>query len=99
MQFKEKFVAFVDILGFQELVKSAEAGTGLTLAEILELVSKLGSPDEQERFAKHGPTTCPFSKYLQPDLDFKITQISDCVIVSAEVSPAGLINLVSHCWG
>jgi hypothetical protein len=34
---------------------------------------------------------------VQRDLDFRVTQISDCVIVSAEVSPAGVINLLQHC--
>ena len=43
--------------------------------------------------------TCPNSRYIQRDLDFRLTQLSDCVIVSSEVSPAGVINLVSHCWG
>jgi hypothetical protein len=28
-----------------------------------------------------------------------LTQISDCVIVSSEISPAGVINLLNHCWG
>ena len=31
-------------------------------------------------------------------MDFDVTQISDCVIVSSEVSPAGAINLIGHCW-
>ena len=43
-------------------------------------------------------------KSLRADLiDPKIAahhgRISDCAIVSAEVSPAGVISLVWHCWG
>lgn len=99
MQFAGKFIGFVDVLGFKEHVRAAESGTGMSLPELLELVRKLGSPEDRNRFVKHGPTTCPQSTFVQRDLDFRVTQISDCAIVSAEVSPAGLINLISHCWG
>lgn len=99
MEFKEKFVAFVDLLGFKKLVEAAEAGTGMALTELLEVLKKFGSPEERNKFGMYGPTVCPESTYLQRDLDFCLTQISDCVIVSSEVSPAGVINLVNHCWG
>ncbi len=98
IEFKDKFIGFIDILGFKELVEAAEAGTGMTLTQLLELLNDLGSPKDQARFTKHGPTTCPESIYVQRDLNFRVTQISDCVVVSSEVSPAGVINLVSHCW-
>jgi len=97
-EFKEKFIGFVDILGFKEMVKAAEAGTGMPLTELLEMLKNLGASDDRKRFENRGPTICPQSTYIQRDLDFRVTQISDCVIVSGEVSPAGLINLVNHCW-
>jgi hypothetical protein len=56
-------------------------------------------PEDRKKFAEHGPMTCPRSKYVQRDIDFQLTQISDCMVVSTEVSPAGVINLVRHCWG
>lgn len=99
MEFKDKFVGFVDILGFKQMVEAAEIGTGMSLKDLLETLKHLGNPEDQEHIRKYGPTTCPQSKYIQRDLDFRLTQISDCVIVSSEVSPAGVINLVSHCWG
>lgn len=99
MEFKDKFIAFVDILGFKGLVEEAAAGTGLALSELLELLKNFGSPEERDKFTKHGPMTCPQSAYLQRDLNFRLTQLSDCAIVSTEISPAGVINLVSHCWG
>ncbi len=43
--------------------------------------------------------TCPESSRVQKDLSFMVTQISDCAIISCEVSPAGVVNLISHCWG
>lgn len=99
MEFKEKFIGFVDVLGFKNMVEAAEAGTGMALKELLEVIEHLGKTEDQEKFKKYGPTTCPQSRYLQRDLDFQLKQISDCVIVSSEISPAGVINLVNHCWG
>jgi hypothetical protein len=98
-EFKDKFIGFVDILGFKEMVKAAEAGTGVRLSELLENTKALGTPDDRKLLEKIGPTVCPDSAHVQRDLDFQLTQVSDCVIVSTEVSPAGVINLVNHCWG
>lgn len=97
--FTTKFIAFVDILGFKRFVADAEQGTGFDLERILSLLSYLGTGKERERFEKSGPTCCPCAPYVERHLDFRVTQISDCVIVSSEVSPAGIINLANHCWG
>src|SRR5690606_12247136 len=98
-RFAEKIIAFVDVLGFKSLVAAAESGTGPSLIELLELLTLLGKGTERSRFEESGPTICPCAPYVRRDLDFRVTQISDCAILSAEVSPAGAINLVSHCWG
>ena len=97
--FTDKFIAFVDILGFKKIVSDAEKGVGFDLEHILSLVSYLGTGKERESFEKSGPICCPGAPYVERHLDFRVTQISDCVIVSTEVSPAGIINLVSHRWG
>ena len=99
MKFEDKFIAFVDVLGFKSMVDASEKGTGMALPELMEAVAKLGNQEDENKFKTYGPTTCPRSKFLQRGLNFKVTQISDCVIVSSEVSPAGIINLISHCWG
>lgn len=99
MKFEDKFIAFVDVLGFKNMVEASEAGTGMTLPEIVECLSKLGTREDEERILRRGATICPGSMCIEKNLNFRITQISDCVIVSSEISPAGLINLVSHCWG
>lgn len=99
MDFKEKFIAFVDVLGFKDLVARAERGDGLPLVKILELLPKLGRAGAREFFEKYGPKTCPAAVRVQRDLDFFATQVSDCVIMSAEISPAGGINLVEQAWG
>ena len=98
MEFKEKFIAFVDILGFKNLVRAAEAGTGMPLDDLLKLAGRLRSPLGRDQRPTGGTGICPNSPCLQSDLDFCVTQISDCVLVSSEISPAGIINLVNHCW-
>jgi hypothetical protein len=99
MEFVERFIGYVDVLGFESLVEAAEVGTGLSLNELISLLKDLGTSDERLRFERNGPIVCPQSSYSTRNLDFRITQVSDCVVVSAEVSPAGVINLVNHCWG
>lgn len=90
IEFKDKFIGFVDILGWEKKVEAAEAGTGLSLAELIDVLKELGTPEDQSRFEQYGPMTCPASTYIQRDLDFRLTQVSDCVIVSSEISPAGV---------
>lgn len=97
MQYEDKFVAFVDILGWRQIVKASEEETGRSLPELLDALSKLGTQEDQDEFNRTGPTICPMSRRTQKNLNFKITQVSDCAIVSAEVSPAGAINLIAHC--
>lgn len=99
MMLTDKFIAFIDILGFKELVTKAEAGAGVTNAEILEFVQLLAGDRTRASYERHGPNICPQSRALRRDLDYVVTQISDSVVFSYEVSPAGAINLVSQCWG
>ncbi len=98
-EFRDKFIGFADILGFKRMVEAAAAGTSMPLGELLECLKYLGGPADQEHFRKYGPTMCPETAYVQRDLDFQLSQVSDCVVVSSEVSPAGAINLINHCWG
>ncbi len=99
MGLKEKFIAFVDILGWKEKINASEAGSGMSLDELIDAARDLGTPEDKANIEKYGPMICPQSAYVRRDLDFQLTRISDCVVVSSEVSPAGVINLVSHCWG
>ena len=97
MEFEDKFVGFIDILGWKNLVADAEAGRGLSLDGLLELAATLGRSTDGDVREVH-PAWCPQSPRSSPNLDFQVTQISDCVVVSCEVSPAGAINLIAHCW-
>lgn len=99
VEFKDKFIAFIDVLGFKSMIEAAEEGRGRSLAEIREILGELGREKDKAFYQKYGPQVCPQSTFAQKDLDFQVTQVSDCAVVSAEVSPAGVINLVNHCWG
>lgn len=59
--FEDKFIAFIDVLGFKGMVASSEAGTGMELPELLELLKKLGDGSERVQFDKYGPTCCPMA--------------------------------------
>ncbi len=98
MEFKEKFIGFIDILGFKQLVVAAERGEGLQLSEIVGLTHKLNRGNRRQYFEKYGPEMCPAASFVQRNLDFQATQISDCVVMSTEISPAGGINLISQAW-
>lgn len=98
MQFKDKFIGFVDILGFESLVKRAERVEGITLSSIQEALDDLGSEADKETLGKYGPSICPNALRIKSDVDFQLTQVSDCVIISTEISPAGVITLINHCW-
>jgi|CXWL01.1.fsa_nt_gi hypothetical protein len=97
-QFKEKFIAFVDILGFKQMVAAAERGGRPDLNTILRLREKLGRSKDHRDIREHGPCICPSAPFIHKDLDFQLSQVSDCAVISAEISPAGAINLISHIW-
>lgn len=96
-EFKEKFIAFVDILGFKSLVEAAENNSGLSIAELNKLRAALEYKETRTLVQQYGPMVCPDSPRIERNLDFQISQASDCTVVSAEISPAGIINLVAHC--
>lgn len=95
-QLRDKFVAFVDILGFKSKIEAAESGSGPPLSELLEICGELECRSYVRSIAAHGPMICPESRHESRDLDYRVTQISDCAIISSEVSPAGIINLAEH---
>jgi hypothetical protein len=93
--YEEKFVAFVDILGFKSLIEnSVSANDAVSIAR---MIKRLGSDNDTTLYREDGAEICPDSKKHRDDLGFRISQVSDCVVVSAEVSPAGAINIVNYC--
>ena len=95
-EFREKFIAFVDILGFEAKVADAAGHEELQLADLLGFCASLSQEAHTKDIADVGPMICPESPCVARNLDYQVTQISDCAIISAEVSPAGVINLLHH---
>jgi len=93
VEFRDKFVAYLDVLGFKTFVEAAEAGASTNLNEARAVLKEYGST---ERWSRRG-MYCPESRYVQRDRDFRVLQVSDCIVASSEISPAGVINLVSYC--
>ncbi|HEY0313214.1 MAG TPA: hypothetical protein VGC56_12045 [Allosphingosinicella sp.] len=85
-EFQEKFVAFIDILGFKAMVEAAERGERRTVAEVREILDQLAGAGKAASIRTHGPTTCPCSPRVRQDLAFEVTQISDAVFGT---DPAG----------
>lgn len=99
MNYEDKFIAFIDILGFKNIVeRSEQGGAGApTVDWILELVKAFGSSHEEDH-ALSGARVAAMPD-VERDLNFRVTQISDCAVISAELSPGGLTALVHHCYG
>jgi hypothetical protein len=97
-QASDRFIGFVDLLGFSQMVRASERGSGPSLDELLDAAKRLGDSTDTEQFTKYGPPICPAARRIRDDLDFQLTQVSDGVVVSSEVSPAGVINIIGHCW-
>ena len=95
----EKFIGYIDILGYSALTKAAEAGNGFSFAEMSDLLKMLGSESDRKRYVEDGPSLCPMAPRVRNDIDFQIAQVWDSVVISTEVSPAGVANIISHCFG
>jgi hypothetical protein len=97
IELSEKFIGFVDIMGFKSLMARADAGNGMSHSELFDILKLLGSDKDRAERIKYGSKICPQAPCLQRDVDFHITQQFDCAVVSAELSPAGAINVIWHC--
>jgi hypothetical protein len=73
VKFDDKFIAFIDVLGFKSMVSASESGHGMSLAELMECLSKLGSSKDEHEFERDGPAMCPQSKYIRQNLNSKVT--------------------------
>lgn len=94
-KYEQRFVAFVDILGFHELVKHSVKNDDAD--SIGRMIHRLAPDADIELYKQTGAEVCPDSRRINHDLAVQITQVSDCVIISAEISPAGAINIINYC--
>lgn len=79
-------------------MRKAASGEGLTLGELSEILAALGPDADAGQVEGLGPPVHCAAPRIAGDIDLRISSVSDCVLVSAEISPAGIIHLVSHCW-
>jgi hypothetical protein len=80
--FQDRFIAFIDVMGFKDMIEQAEQGEGRSVDEIREILETLANHKSKSFFQKHGPQLCPCSPRIDNHLAFEITQVSDCAIVS-----------------
>jgi hypothetical protein len=88
----------MDILGFASHMEKADTGGALSLSDLHAAARLLGSDEDISAVREWGPELCPAAPKMRDDVDFQLTQVSDCVVVSTEVSPAGAITIINHCW-
>ncbi len=93
-EFKTKYIAFIDILGFKSLITKAENGE-VSIGEIKGILRDLGNLKFAEEL-KHYRPICPESEHIETDLSFRITQCSDSTLASCEVSPSGLVHIIDY---
>ncbi len=46
-RFDERFIAFIDILGFKSMVEASESGSGRPIAELIALMADLGTGESK----------------------------------------------------
>ena len=95
----DKFIAFFDVLGWKSLVLKAELNNSASLKEPIEILDLINQELQirEESFLRNELEICPSSPYKSQDIDFCFTTLSDSAVVSAEVSPVGLANLINCC--
>ncbi len=89
MEYENKIVAFVDILGFKEHTEN------LSLHELLKLVDdfSLKNAFKENSFELLIPV-CPDTN----DMDICITQISDSLIITCKNQETSALNLIHLCY-
>jgi hypothetical protein len=70
IQVTEKFIWCFDIVGFKSLMARADAANGMLHSVLFDTVKLLGSEKDRAERIRY----CPQAPYLQPDVDFHITQ-------------------------
>jgi len=90
--FKEKFIGFVEICPVGD-----DTSIDQTLGDPSEVKNNLIDQHLKAALITPGQPICPDSKRIQQDLDIEVACESDCVVMSAEISPAGIITLISNC--
>jgi hypothetical protein len=79
-KYEERYFAFVDILGFSQLIERMEAGS-IKFHVVRKLLKTIHSPVQEARYPRRG-------------VDFKAQSISDAIAISTKVSLGGLWRML-----
>ena len=95
----DKFIAFFDVLGWKSLVRRTEQNNNGSLTEVVDVLDMIRREvtSRKELLFDDGSKVCPSALSIKQDIDFCFTMFSDNVVISTEVSPAGLVNLIDCC--
>jgi hypothetical protein len=80
MSLSERYVAFLDILGFSEIVRSLDKMDGFRADDVIAVLEKIGARDRGMDEAIAG--------------DFRFQTFSDSIVMSCPASPGQLIYLM-----
>jgi hypothetical protein len=81
--YSERYVAFIDILGFSDIVRQSSASPARA-AGLIAILEKIA--DAKRTFVD--------DLEISPD-DFKAQSFSDCIVLSENASPSGLFHLLA----
>ena len=84
----DSFIAFFDVLGWKSLVCTTEKENDSSVREAIAVLDMIKSTLE----------ICRDAPLVEKATDFHFTLSSDSVVLSTEVSSAGLIKLLYCCW-
>ena len=90
----DRFIAFFDVLGWKSFVRATEEENDLSVQKVIDVLDVIRS---ELRRCNDGPEFCPAAQRNNDDLGFRFTVFSDNVVLSSEISPAALINLLNCC--
>lgn len=95
----DKFIAFFDILGWKSLVRETEEQNNFSLTKAVSILDMMNHElqSRREMLLNDRPEICPSAPHIRSDIDFCFTTFSDNVVVTTEISQAGLVNLINCC--
>jgi hypothetical protein len=82
MPYSERYVAFLDILGFGDIVRATERdATAVRYNELVSLLTEIGSRERTDQAIGD---------------DFKFQSFSDSIVLSCDTTPGGLVHLLER---
>jgi len=93
-KYEDRYVAFIDILGFKELIASSVRGSSEVSTSMIFNALNIRHESIENNFFNLLDRKPP----IENELDFKVHSFSDCVVASCKATPLGLVLLLFFCW-